>query len=1488
MKITQKLFILLIINLFSTSINAAEKVHIVAPQNYISDFPNERLSIQGLNVNMIYDDIVIPGNGGMDIIVTRRQYGDKINFNAIYIGTGLTYASDKTVFSSPCLGDYQTLNLVVNGIRQMGVGYDSLSDIPDSTIAIFENHYVLQCKGNTPIVKLPNGRKLLLTKIKTVASDYTYGHLWAVSRMEDRFGNYIDYEYEHNAFTESYNRKKLLKKITRNDGQVVNFIYAESFRVIKPTEIHYSGKKVQYKYSTGRLDTFIDAEGRKTEYTYALNSGIGYQIQTITTPENLKIEYRYKVTGEGMIQLPNYIDEVQRIIYDDQGEGSGELFWKIISGPSLEDRKFYYDTTFGAQNYVKTLIYQDDIRPGVDLTTEYLIKSLRNNRKSGQLKSIKKYEGEFVPGGISRPQEYLTHELRYEQTFTWEAISSSEIGCATATRYIISAYSMYGCAKYEVSDEVLKVKNGNVFDIYTTDIKSFNKYGQPITTTESFGSNSKTTVQSYDHDVSNWIINQPSITKVGSSLSNFTDVREITYYAKSDVNYPFFPYEEKSFGVWQKKYSEYYIDGSIKKVEYNQKLAHGDTSVNRYQIFSNYKRGIAQTFTYPKRYTTETMNATQVVDNNGWITQKTDFNGNVVNKGYDNIGRLKYIDFVDANRVDTMYNWSYDGGINSDQAKSVLSRCILNAEKIACSDTAKLTVTTTYDGKLRPVEIVTTDIAKQKSIYQNFTYNHFDRKTFASFPSNYAGETLGITYDYDAIQRLTSEVVSNGGSQTTSYLSGNRVKTNNFEGYETTTTYLAYSEPSYGKATSIISPEGVTTSLSVNVFGEVESITQSGSHKSTTISQTQTNLYNTAHQLCMVKRKDVGNTYYQYNYVGELIWQAQGVSGSTCAEHGAATAQKVTFGYDNLGSNHTITYGDSSPNVTYILDKNGDVTNLNSGGVSQAYGYNSARLLEWETLAIDSKYFSLDYEYDTLGNLSALTYPDASVGKVSFAPNAFGQATKATRSANSITTNYATSASYYANGIINTFTYGNGLTHKTTLNIRNFPSEIRDYKDSSNRMKLSYTYDYQNNIKAVIDGIDTNYSLTDLSYDGLDRLTSTTGGGIGSSAIAYDAIGNITSYSNSSIQKSSALTYTYNLTSNKLTDVSGTGSANYNFGQANSYDNRGNITNNGMRSFTYNLANQLTLSDSNSYVYDGYNRRVKTTDSKGISYSMYSQSGRLLYREVEGDPVNYIFLGDKLIAKDGVISTPFDSNMHYKPFGDSIEQTKDDIGYTGHKFDTDLGLSYMQARYYDPVIGRFYSNDPKGFSNVHNFNRYAYANNNPYKYVDPDGKESVSFALTLNVPAITELLPTNIDTSIQGFQLSLNFSFPGASGNGNYGAGFSIDGVLGNELGTEQNSKPTIKSVLKSLAKTSTTGSASFNWTKNGVTDVQNGVSDPEVGGHALVAGGAVSLDGSDNVTGVKVSVGPGLNVGGTVTLPLAGAAFEQGKGVELTGEAFK
>jgi uncharacterized protein RhaS with RHS repeats len=49
----------------------------------------------------------------------------------------------------------------------------------------------------------------------------------------------------------------------------------------------------------------------------------------------------------------------------------------------------------------------------------------------------------------------------------------------------------------------------------------------------------------------------------------------------------------------------------------------------------------------------------------------------------------------------------------------------------------------------------------------------------------------------------------------------------------------------------------------------------------------------------------------------------------------------------------------------------------------------------------------------------------------------------------------------------------------------------------------------------------------------------------------------------------------------------------------------------------------------------------------------------------------------------------------------------------------------MGTRYYDPVAGRLLSVDAVGFceANIHSFNRYAYANNNPYRYFDPDGHD---------------------------------------------------------------------------------------------------------------------------------------------------------------------
>ena len=80
----------------------------------------------------------------------------------------------------------------------------------------------------------------------------------------------------------------------------------------------------------------------------------------------------------------------------------------------------------------------------------------------------------------------------------------------------------------------------------------------------------------------------------------------------------------------------------------------------------------------------------------------------------------------------------------------------------------------------------------------------------------------------------------------------------------------------------------------------------------------------------------------------------------------------------------------------------------------------------------------------------------------------------------------------------------------------------------------------------------------------------------------------------------------------------------------------------------------------------------------------------------------------------------------YAPYGEQLDtsNSSERLAYTGKQHDSVTGLTNFGARQYDPEIGRFLSLDPIGFikENPMSFNRYAYASNNPYRYVDPDGQ----------------------------------------------------------------------------------------------------------------------------------------------------------------------
>jgi len=99
----------------------------------------------------------------------------------------------------------------------------------------------------------------------------------------------------------------------------------------------------------------------------------------------------------------------------------------------------------------------------------------------------------------------------------------------------------------------------------------------------------------------------------------------------------------------------------------------------------------------------------------------------------------------------------------------------------------------------------------------------------------------------------------------------------------------------------------------------------------------------------------------------------------------------------------------------------------------------------------------------------------------------------------------------------------------------------------------------------------------------------------------------------------------------------------------------------------------------------------------------------------------------------------------YDAFGVLLDQTKPTTGeipnrflYTGEQWDSDLGLYFLRARYYNPATGRFWSMD--SFEGSQNdplsLHKYLYTHADPINNTDPSGNESligISIASTLSV-----------------------------------------------------------------------------------------------------------------------------------------------------------
>ncbi|MDP3506446.1 MAG: RHS repeat-associated core domain-containing protein [Candidatus Melainabacteria bacterium] len=213
-------------------------------------------------------------------------------------------------------------------------------------------------------------------------------------------------------------------------------------------------------------------------------------------------------------------------------------------------------------------------------------------------------------------------------------------------------------------------------------------------------------------------------------------------------------------------------------------------------------------------------------------------------------------------------------------------------------------------------------------------------------------------------------------------------------------------------------------------------------------------------------------------------------------------------------------------------------------------------------------------------------------------------------------------------------------------------------------------------------------------------------------------------------------------------------------GTSYSYDGNKNLTGDGVWTYGYDTENHMLTAAktgvSASFVYDPKERQSQKTVGSVKSRYIYSEwqriadydgtAGTLQNRYVYGtsmdEPLIQVssagvltFLhADKvgsIIATSNNSGAVSNKNL-YSPFGEIVTLGGTTFGFTGQRYDSELGLSYYKRRMYSPKLGRFLQPDPIGYAS-RDLNLYAYVGNSPLTFTDPMGTMSkiVAFIIAL-------------------------------------------------------------------------------------------------------------------------------------------------------------